>query len=177
MKAAVVKSLDNDELSHYLASQLNHFFPEKKTVSAGELKSYIDGAEPRIFRCFSGVHKKYFHENGITHFDHLHSDQYCMYLYMLSNYIWSVKGDLRLAAKLYYLNKVMHGVDIYYTAELPEVFLFVHPVGSIIGRAKFSGIFVCYQGVTVGCLNEGIFPEFHGAVILYANSSVLGKCG
>ncbi|MFL5753992.1 MAG: hypothetical protein ACJ76F_11340, partial [Bacteroidia bacterium] len=86
------------------------------------------------------------------------------------------KGNLKIAEKLYYLNKALHGVDIYYTAQLPEIFLFVHPIGSVIGRALFSDYFICYQGVTVGCLNDGIFPEFKGPAILYSNSSVLGKC-
>jgi serine O-acetyltransferase len=67
-------------------------------------------------------------------------------------------------------------VDLYYTLKLPEVFLFVHPLGSILGRADYSDHFVMYQGCTVGCLNEGLFPVFKGKAILYAHSQILGKC-
>ena len=171
-----LKSLTNVELSNYLSAQLNSFFPDKKPVLQAELLNYIDSVEERAFHCFFEIKKKYFTENGITHFNHLQSDQYCMYLYMLSNHIYKIQGDIEIATKIYYLNKILHAVDIYFTAELPAVFLFVHPVGTLIGRAKFSDFFICYQGVTVGCLNDGIFPEFKGEVILYANSTVLGKC-
>ena len=54
--------------------------------------------------------------------------------------------------------------------------MLVHPLGTIIGRATFSDYFIAYQGCTVGCLNEGIFPTFKGKTIMYANSNVLGAC-
>lgn len=170
------KSLDNSVLSVYLSAQLNHFFPDPSPVEAQELKLWIDAAEDRIFRCFEGIEKKYFNDQGQVFFHHLQTDQYCMYLYMLANYIHTEGGEASLCTKLYALNKALHHVDIYFTSQLPEVFLLVHPLGTIIGRGKFSGRFVAYQGCTVGCLNEGIFPEFRGDCILYANASVLGQC-
>jgi serine O-acetyltransferase len=109
-------------------------------------------------------------------FDHLHSDQYSMYLYMLANHLHRTGGDSRLATKLYYLNKALHGVDIFHTSQLPDVFLLVHPIGSVIGRATFADDLVIYQGCTVGCLNDGVFPSFEGPAILYAHASVLGRC-
>ncbi|MFL5752818.1 MAG: serine acetyltransferase, partial [Bacteroidia bacterium] len=86
MKATVVKSLDNGELAIYLAAQLNHFFPDRNKVVSKELEHYIDSVEKRAFNCFSAIEKKYFNESGLTRFNHLHSDQYCMYLYMLANH-------------------------------------------------------------------------------------------
>ena len=95
---------------------------------------------------------------------------------MLSNCIYQQTGNEQLSTKLYYLNKALHSVDIFYTSQLPDIFLLVHPVGTIIGRAKFSDYFIAYQGCTVGCLNEGVFPTFEGKTIMYANSKVLGNC-
>jgi len=168
-------SLDNPGLSRYISAQLNHFFPDGSEITPGQLLPWINSAEQRVYSCFGGIRKKYFNEGGRIIFNHLQTDQYCMYLYMLANHIYLEKGDTQLCTKLYYLNKALHSVDIYFTSQLPEIFLLVHPLGTIIGRGKFSGMFVAYQGCTVGCLNEGIFPEFTGDVVLYANSSVLGK--
>ena len=43
-----------------------------------------------------------------------------------------------LADKLYYLNKMMNGVDLYHQIELPAVWGCEHPMGSIMGRATFG---------------------------------------
>lgn len=172
----IKQSLSNQTLASYISSQLNNFFPDNQLTSPEHLFEAIQKAEGRVYHCFSNIEKKYFHENGVTQFNHLISDQYCMYLYMLSNNVYIESGDEELATKLYYLNKALHNVDIFYTTNLPNIFLLVHPLGTIIGRAKFSDFFIAYQGCTVGCLNEGIFPIFKGNTIMYANSKVLGDC-
>jgi serine O-acetyltransferase len=168
------KSLDNTSLADYVARQLNQFFPDRDPVDPMKLRQWIDRAEERVYHCLSNIRKKYFNEDGTVHFNHLISDQYCMFLYMLSNYIYREGGDPGLSTKLYNLNKALHCVDIYFTTRLPDIFLLVHPLGTIIGRAQFSDYFIAYQGCTVGCLNDGVFPEFRGKTIMYANSSVLG---
>lgn len=170
------KSLNNKDLAVYISKQLNFFFPDNDPVNPNILESYIHSSEGRIFRCFEGVKKKYFNTGDTVFFNHLHSDQYSMYLYMLSNFVYKHDNNEQLATKLYYLNKALHSIDIYFTSNLPDIFLFVHPLGSILGRAKFSDYFIIYQNCTVGCLNEGVFPEFSGKAIMYSNSSVLGKC-
>lgn len=171
----IERSLSNIQLSRFMSKQLNNFFPDNDLISEDRMLSAIEKAEERIFYCFGNIRKKYFHQDGTTHFNHLISDQYCMYIYMLSNHVYENAGDEALATKLYYLNKALHSVDIFYTSKLPDIFLLVHPLGTIIGRATFSDYFIAYQGVTVGCLNEGIFPTFEGKTILYANSKVLGN--
>ena len=169
------QSLSNADLARYLTRQLNSFFPEPQPADFASVLQLIESAEERVYLCFEGVRKKYFNEGSRVVFDHLHSDQYAMYLYMLANHLYRGGGDGRLATKLYCLNKALHSIDVYYTSELPDVFLFVHPVGSVIGRAKFANDFVIYQGCTVGCLNAGVFPTFEGSTVLYAHSSVLGR--
>jgi serine O-acetyltransferase len=163
-------------MARYIAAQLNYTFPDENPIEAGALQEAVEAVEERAYRCFTGVRKKYFNEGDRVVFDHLHSDQYAMYLYMLAHDVYQRGAGDRLATKLYYLNKALHGVDIYFTTRLPETFLFVHPLGTILGRAQFADGLVVYQGCTVGCLNDGVFPTFVGPAILYANSSVLGKC-
>jgi serine O-acetyltransferase len=170
-----IRSLSNEQLAAYITQQLNHFFPDNRPIAESEVLKAIQISEERIFYCFQNIRKKYFHIDGNTQFNHLISDQYCMYLYMLSNFYYRETKEEHLSTKLYYLNKALHAVDIFYTSHLPDIFLLVHPLGTIIGRATFSDYFIAYQGCTVGCLNEGVFPTFTGKTIMYANSSVLGN--
>ena len=53
-----------------------------------------------------------------------------------------------MASYAYYLNKIMNSVDWFYAIELPDVFCAEHPVGSVLGRAKWNGNrFFVYQRV------------------------------
>jgi len=171
-----VKSIDNIALAGYISRQLNHFFPDEQPVTAPHVQVYIDGVEERVFTCFTGIRKKYFNEGERVLFNHLQSDQYSMYLYMLANYVHTHDGNTAIATKLYCLNKALHSVDMFFTTQLPDIFLLVHPLGTIMGRGTFGNYFVAYQGCTVGCLNEGIFPTIGERVIMYANAAILGNC-
>jgi serine O-acetyltransferase len=172
----IKRSATNIELAGYISRQINFHFPDQSLVEEKELLDLIIATEERAFNCFCNIRKKYFNEDGIVIFNHLHADQYAMYLYMLSRKAYEMNLREDIATKLYYLNKALHSVDLYYTLKLPDVFLFVHPLGSILGRAEYSDHFIMYQGCTVGCLNDGIFPTFKGKAVLYAHSQILGNC-
>ena len=49
----------------------------------------------------------------------------------------------------------MNGVDLFYAIELPPVFGAEHPLGSVMGRAKYGEGFFFYQGCTVGGTRKG----------------------
>ena len=51
--------------------------------------------------------------------------------------------------KFYYLNKIMNSVEMFYEVELPSVFCCDHPLGSVMGRARYSDFFYFSQGCTV----------------------------
>lgn len=74
----------------------------------------------------------------------------------------------------------MNGLDMFYAIELPTHFGAEHPVGSVMGRAKYNDGFFFYQGCTVGGTRdkEGnlYYPEIEENVRMYANSSILGRC-
>ncbi|MGN0639061.1 MAG: hypothetical protein ACI4J0_11875 [Huintestinicola sp.] len=73
----------------------------------------------------------------------------------------------------------MNGVEWYWNIELPEHFIVEHPIGSVLGKAKFGDYFCIYQGVTVGANfknSDCIWPEIGDNVTMYANSSVIGNC-
>jgi serine O-acetyltransferase len=99
-----------------------------------------------------------------------------MFLYFLSNTIWREEGDLDLASKVYYLNKVLHSVDVFYEVELPDIFRFLHPIGTVLGRGTYSDYFVVYQGCTVGADPPGTYPTIGKGVVMYPGSAIVGKC-
>jgi len=103
-------SLSTDDLASYVARQLAAFFPDASDV-AGTLARPVERAVERAERCFSRINLKYFNDDGTTRFDHLHTDQYAVFLYLLSNTIFRADGDPRIAAKVYALNKALHGVE------------------------------------------------------------------
>ena len=113
-------------------------------------------------------------------FNPFHSVQYMTFLYTIANELYRNGVSSALTDKLYYLNKVMNGLDMFYAIELPEVWSAEHPVGSVLGRAKYGDEFFFYQGCTVGG-NRGKDGVLHYPVIgknvrMYANSSLIGKC-
>lgn len=72
----------------------------------------------------------------------------------------------------------MHSIDWFYAIELPIHFLCEHPLGSVLGKASYGDYLLIYQGTTVGgSIKAAVlhYPVFDGNVIMFANSSVLGK--
>ncbi|HPJ68325.1 MAG TPA: hypothetical protein PLQ82_05140 [Desulfobacteraceae bacterium] len=72
------------------------------------------------------------------------------------------------------MNKILHSCDIYYAIELPTVFFLEHPVGTVLGRAKYGNNFFAMQGCTVGG-NKGVYPIIGDNVKMYSNSKIIGK--
>lgn len=89
-------------------------------------------------------------------------------------------GGGKICDKLYYLNKMMNGIDLFYAIEMPCHFGAEHPIGSVMGRAKYGDGFFFYQGCTVGGTKDkdGFihYPIIEDNVRMYANSSILGNC-
>lgn len=97
------------------------------------------------------------------------------FLWFLSSTVWRDDQNEELATRLSYLNKMMHGLDLFYSVPMPDVFLLVHPVGTVLGRASYSDYLVVYQNCTVGATAD-VYPTFGEGVALYSRSSVLGDC-
>ena len=107
-------------------------------------------------------------------FDHLHSTQYCTYLYLLSHQIWQATGEREWPTRLFGLNKTMNGIDLFYEIDMPDVFLIGHSVGIVLAKASYGNFLVLYQNSTVG-KNHGVAPEIGEGVIMYPNSAIIGR--
>lgn len=167
-------SLSVTDLATYLARQVSNFFPDQEVIGR-DYRPFVDAALERVEHCFAEIKNKYFPERCETYFNHRHTDQYAMFLYLVSNTIYRRGGDLALAEKAYALNKALHALDVFYEVELPAVFFFQHPVGTVLGRGRYSDFFVVYQRCTVGG-NDGIYPVLGEGVVMYGGSSIIGDC-
>jgi serine O-acetyltransferase len=164
-------SLGAPELTEYATRLMAHLVPDgtDHAPSAGA----VDEALARIERCFSGIHRKYYAQGDDVPFDHLNGDHLATFLYFLANSAWTRDGDAVTATKLFAVNKALHGLDLFYSVRMPEVFLLVHPVGSVIGNADYQDELVVYQNCTVGA-KDGVYPRFGKGVVLFSRTSVLG---
>lgn len=168
------------EILDNLCRQINSFFSfaeEEQMI----LNKYLDNALDRLEKCFQGIDNKYFKlESGEVKFNPFHSVQYMTFLYIMANELYRNGVSSILCDKLYYLNKTMNGLDMFYAIELPEVWSAEHPVGSVLGRAKYGEGFFFYQGCTVGGnrSKDGVlyYPVIGRNVRMYANSSLIGQC-
>lgn len=167
-------SIDQKYLPQYLAAQLDHFYPDHCDVKA-DLTRIMPFVIERMDHCFRHVHKKYYFDQGQALFNHLNSDHYAMFLYLVANEAYKHQF-INLAEKAFLLNKALHGIDAFYSITLPSIFLFVHPIGTILGNAKYADYFVVYQNVTIGTDVNGVYPTFGKGNVLYSKSSVIGSC-
>lgn len=168
------------EILDNLCRQINSFFSFAEDEHM-ILNKYLDNALDRLEKCFQGIDNKYFKlETGEVKFNPFHSVQYMTFLYIMANELYRNGVSSILCDKLYYLNKTMNGLDMFYAIELPEVWSAEHPVGSVLGRAKYGEGFFFYQGCTVGGnrSKDGVlyYPVIGRNVRMYANSSLIGKC-
>ena len=171
----MIQSLDDKTLAEYVTKQLNNLFPDNE-IKSSVLQAFVRKAVKRLEYCFSRINVKYFFDGKNVLFNHLNTDQYAMFLYYLSNTIWMEEKNNIIASKVYYLNKSLNGLDIFYEVMLPEIFLLTHPVGTVLGRGKFSDYFVAYQRVTIGGNKNLEYPTLGKGVAIYGGGSIIGKC-
>jgi serine O-acetyltransferase len=167
------------ELKSLVTKQIDNLFGLNKS-EIYLLNYHLTRTLERCEYCFSHSSNKYYRRNDMVFFNPFHSGQYSIFLYMFSNEIYKHhelmgEGGWVLADKCYYLNKVLRACDLFYEAELPSIFMLDHPVGSVMGRAKYSDYFSFGQNCTVGN-NHGIYPVIGDHVKMCANSMILGNC-
>lgn len=175
-------TLPQEDIYPLVKKQLENFFPALTDEEDSQLIVSVEKAIEASVRNFSHSENKYFSRivdgERVVRFNPYHSIQWMTFLYYLSHNLY--KNSSSLCDKVYYLDKIMHSVDLFYAIELPEIWSAEHPLGSVMGRASYSDGFFFYQGCTVGGTRdkEGnlYYPELEENVKMYANSSILGRC-
>lgn len=168
-------TLNRPELASYVARQMNAMFPDS-APDAHALAQPVSEALERLDHCFAQARIKYFFDGEQSVFNHRNTDQYAMFLYFLSNSVFRRGGDSRIAETAYALNKALHSIDVFFEVQLPDVFVFQHPVGTVLGRAKYADFFFVYQRCSVGSSLEGKQPRFGEGVVMFGGSVVIGDC-
>lgn len=142
-------SLNRNELNNYVIKQLENYIPDGYQVDKKILDDGIDIALLRCEKCFMHILLPGYRDEEGAVFSHLHMDQYASFIYFLSNTIWEKYQEKNLCDKLLNLNRILNGFFLSYKCEMPEIFILAHPVGSVIGNAKYSNGLYISQNVTI----------------------------
>lgn len=175
----VVTSLSTNELKKYIRNQLDHFFPDNYHFEGIDVDIALKLGLERTEFCFRHITlSPYTLSDGQANFNHLHSDQYGQFLFFLSNSLWKISQNKILCDKLIFLNKVLNGMFFSYKGGLPDIFLFGHAVGTIIGNASYSDFLVVFQNVTINTdqLQDGSpAPVLGKGLFLGAGAKIIGN--
>jgi serine O-acetyltransferase len=167
-------SLPRESLHSYVVRLIENHLPDGLAVGTTDPALFRRALE-RVEHCFRHIQRKYYCDDGQSVFDHLNGDHMASLLYFYANTAWRDAGDVALATRLFYLNKILHSVDLFYSVAMPDIFMLVHPVGTVLGHARYGNYLVVYQNCTVGATTD-VYPRFGEGAILYSRSSVLGDC-
>ena len=146
-------------------------FPGPASAFA-DLSSVVDEALQRVERCFRPIILPGYRREGAPYFNHLHGDQRAIFNYYAANCAYR-RGQSELATRFFLLNKMQNGLVCMYDTELPDVFLLIHTVGTVLGKASYDNFFVAYQNVTIGT-EEGRSPVLQEHSVVYGGAMVLG---
>lgn len=105
--------------------------------------------------------------------DKMNLDEEVLLNYRLSRKMF-LEGNIDMAVFWYRKNRADHGCDIYYEVDLPEHIKFVHPVGSVLGRATYGDYFCAYHNVTVGSSIDHEYPVLGTGVVLFGGARIIG---
>ena len=175
----MVMSLKKDELKSYIHKQIENFFPDQYSLEGKDVDAAFDLGLERLENCFKYVtFQSYCDQKGQTFFSHMHADQYAQFLYYFSNSLWELSENKAVCDKLINLNRTLHGFFFSYKGKLPDIFLFGHPVGSIIGNAVYHDFLVIFQNVTINTANDqegNPAPILGKGLFLGAGSKIIGN--
>lgn len=147
-------SLDRTELMCYLRHQTEHFFPDQYAFAGNDIVSALTLALERLEYCYKFIQVPAYNRDGQTFFSHLHGDQYSQFLYYLMNSLWRLSQNKPICEKLIQLNRMLSGCFFTYNAGLPDIFYWSHPVGTVLGKAKYGNFFSCRHGCTVATQDQ-----------------------
>lgn len=164
-------SIPKNDLKEYLNKQLSLFFPDNVCFKGEDVDKAFDIALDKMEYCCSHANFRHFCINGQVNFKHNYSDQYSMFLYFVAKSLWETSQNKPICDKLVLLNRALHSILVPYTVNLPDIFLFVHPIGTILGNAEYSDYLVILQQVTV---NTGERTKIGKGVFLSAGSKIIG---
>lgn len=173
------QTLSAEALAAFTQKQLDFYIPDGYTIDQPSWICAVNAALQRCDRCFQHIRiPQYKAPDGESTFSHLHRDQYATFLYFLGNTIYTRYGQKQLCDKLLNLQSILHSFFLSYKCEMPDVFVLAHPVGSIIGNAKYSNGLYISQNVTINTHTDSfgnVDLRVGKGVMFSANVTVIGN--
>jgi serine O-acetyltransferase len=155
-----------------LLNQLN-YFGELNLFEIKIVKKYFDEAIIETNFCQEKISKER------QTYDYFNSHYSMLFLYKLSHLIFINETEINysknVSEKLYLLNRMLNGLDLYYKIKMPKIFLIGHGLGTVFSNATYSENLVVYQNVTIGVQNDK-YPIIEKDVIIYPNCTIAGDC-
>lgn len=168
-------AVNREDVLSQLFRWLRNYFTISE-LEKKEIDSLLDIVLEKCENNFKKSDNKYFQRG----YNPLHSVMNMILLYYLSHELYKSNKCPGLCDKVYYLNKILHSVDLFYAVELPDQFGAEHPLGAVMGRAQYADGFFFYHGCTVGGTRskegKAQYPVIEENCHMYANSSILGNC-
>lgn len=158
--------MDNILVSNYVKKQLNHLLPDCYIIN--DLEKNIE----EVIKSLAFENIKIWNENPVL--DILNSMQYPIFLYKLSR-ILNTKGDIKGATKIFYLNKILHSIDLFYEIDLKNNFLLGHVIGSVFCKAHYGEYSVFGQNILIG-IDKNKRPQLNDGLVMFPNSAIIGDC-
>lgn len=172
----MILEIPENKLFELVCKQISNLFMLEDDSEKKLLREALKTALERCELCFAKSKNKYYSRADKTYFNPFHSGQYSIFLYFLANTVYNLdKTRNSLADRVYYLNKALNGLDLFYEVKMPKVFFLDHPLGSIMGRGTYGEYFSFSQNCTVGN-NKNIFPIIGKNVKMLSGSKILGHC-
>ena len=167
-------AISRDEVVRLVTKQLDTLLIFNRHNELTVLSKAIDKALEKAEFCFSFIRNEFYRKGNNVYFNPFHQGQYASFLYFVSNILFRNYQATSLAERVFYLNKILNAVDLYYEVMLPDIFFPMHPMGSVMGRANYANFFCFLQNCSVGS-NKDVYPSFGENVILYSGVTVIGN--
>ena len=165
--------ISGGDVTETVLHQLKNHWPQ---INEAAVAAAVPEALARIEDNYRGMPAGRLWDGEEVLFSPYVSVQWMNFLYWLSRVLY-LAGEQESADQVYYLNKILHGIDWLYAIELPVHFHCEHPLGSVLGRASYGDHLFVYQGTTVGgnrSHGKLSYPVLGDNVLLCANATVLG---
>lgn len=138
-------------------------------IRHNDLFPCVNQAYQQVEKSFLKV--KIWQDSGFNIFN---STQYPIFLYRLSQELFKI-NKVEIAEAVFYLNKIMHSIDLFYKINLGQQFLLGHTLGSVFCSAKYGNYNVYHHGILIG-INNGMAPKLGDGVVMFSGSKVIGNC-
>ena len=151
-------------------------------INYNEVEFFLEELFVNLKDKFKHIPNKYYSDGNDIILHTAHYSQSCLILLELNNIIYNSylknKNEklLEICDKIYFMNTTQSSCDLYYDIDFPKKIFCDHPLGSVIGRAKFSekSSLVFGGKCNIG-QNRFVYPEIDGDLVMYSGSVLLGK--